>query len=97
VLGAALYNVDRQLIWGQAANDLEMGEGAHELTYQFPMLPLKPGPYTWYVTLWEDDALLDECDLIPELLVATENHQHARDEWSGHLNVPSRFEIHNVR
>lgn len=97
ILGAALYNVDRQLIWGRAANDLQMNEGRHELAYWFPMLPLKPGPYSWYVTLWEDEDLIDSCELIPEMIVATENHQHPRDEWSGHLNVPTRFEIQGTK
>jgi lipopolysaccharide transport system ATP-binding protein len=97
VLGTALYNVDRQLIWGRAANDLEMDEGSHALSYRFPMLPLKPGPYSWYVTLWEDDELIDACELIPEMIVATENHQHPRDEWSGHLNIPACFEVQSTR
>jgi hypothetical protein len=30
-------------------------------------------------------------DVVPDLLVATENFQHRRDEWSGYLNVPSVF------
>jgi hypothetical protein len=74
-----------------------MNEGRHELAYWFPMLPLKPGPYSWYVTLWEDEDLIDSCELIPEMIVATENHQHPRDEWSGHLNVPTRFEIQGTK
>jgi lipopolysaccharide transport system ATP-binding protein len=91
--GAALYNVDRQLIWGRAEYDLEIDEGVHEFTYQFPMLPIKPGPYSWYVTMWEDDVLLDACELFPEMIVATENLQHPRDEWNGLLNIPAQFEI----
>jgi homopolymeric O-antigen transport system ATP-binding protein len=93
VHGVALYNVERQLIWAWAAYDLEIQPGRHEFSYNFPWLPVKPGPYSWYVTLWEDENLLDECDLLPEMIVATQNMQHPRDEWNGVLNVPARFEV----
>jgi ABC-type polysaccharide/polyol phosphate transport system ATPase subunit len=91
--GVALYNADRQVVWGWAAYDLEIPEGTHEFTYQFPMLPLKPGPYTWHVSIWDDEGLIDICDLVPEMLVATESYQHPRDEWNGLLNLPSEFTV----
>ena len=93
VHGIALYNVDRQIIWGWAAYDFDMQIGRHEFTYRFPILPLKPGPYTWYLTLWEEDELVDSCEFIPEMIVSTENHQHPRDEWAGLLNVPTKFTV----
>jgi hypothetical protein len=81
------------VIWGWAAYELEIPKGTHEFTLQFPMLPVKPGPYSWYVSLWDDDGLIDMCDLVPEMLVATESHQHPQDNWNGILNIPTRFEI----
>src|SRR5258708_6398898 len=91
--GIALHNPDRQVIWGWAAYELEIPKGIHEFTYRFPMLPVRPGPYSWFVSLWDDDGLIDMCDLVPELLVATEGHQHPQDNWNGVLNIPTRFEI----
>jgi lipopolysaccharide transport system ATP-binding protein len=41
--GIALFNHDRQLIWGQAMDGLDLPAGKHELCYTFPMLPLRPG------------------------------------------------------
>jgi hypothetical protein len=32
-------------------------------------------------------------DATPEMNVATESFQHPQDEWSGVLNLPSRFSI----
>lgn len=93
VHGIALFNADRQVIWAWAAYQLEIPQGNHEFTYQFPMLPLKPGAYTWNVSLWDDDGLIDMCDLIPEMLVAMESYQHPRDEWNGLLNLPSVFTV----
>jgi ABC-type polysaccharide/polyol phosphate transport system ATPase subunit len=91
--GIALYNMDRQLIWGWAKDDVYLGPGVHSFTYTFPMLPLRPGAYAWLVTLWEDGVLLDSWDCLPEMNIATQVYQHSRDEWSGILNVPSEFSI----
>lgn len=46
VHGVTLYNAERQIIWGRATCELEITQGVHEFTYEFPMLPLKPGGYT---------------------------------------------------
>jgi lipopolysaccharide transport system ATP-binding protein len=91
--GIALFNSDRQLIWGTAAFNLNFDEGLHTLTYEFPALPLRPGPYSWLLSLYEEDEELDMWDATPELVVATESYQHPRDEWSGILNVPCVFSL----
>jgi ABC-type polysaccharide/polyol phosphate transport system ATPase subunit len=91
VHGAALYNSERQLMWGQAASGLELSQGTHILSHSFPSIPLKPGVYQWQVTLWEDGRMLDLWDAVPEMNIATEDYQHYQDQWSGVLNVPTEF------
>lgn len=91
--GIALFSMDNQLMWGWAANNLQLGPGLHEFYYTFPTLPLRPGAYSWHVTLWEEGGLLDEWFCLPDMIIATEVHQHARDKWNGVLNVPSRFVV----
>ena len=91
--GVALYNHDRQLIWGWAVYNFELLAGLQEFHYSFPMLPLRPGPYTWLVSLYEDDLEVDVWDCLPEMVVATETYQHRYDEWTGTLNIPSEFRI----
>jgi lipopolysaccharide transport system ATP-binding protein len=91
--GIALYNHDRQLIWGWAAYNFELSPGPQELQYSFPMLPLRPGPYSWLVSLYDDQQEVDVWDCLPEMIVATEVHQHRLDDWSGVLNIPSTFTI----
>jgi hypothetical protein len=59
----------------------------------FPMLPLRPGLYTWLVALYEAGEPLDTWDCLPEMMVATENFQHPQDQWSGVLNIPVGFEV----
>jgi lipopolysaccharide transport system ATP-binding protein len=91
VHGIALYNSDRQLMWGWAAYDLDLPEGQHDFCYRFPMLPLRPGPYVWLVSLWEDEDQIDSWDCIPEMIVAAEPVAHPSDEWAGLLNIPTGF------
>jgi lipopolysaccharide transport system ATP-binding protein len=91
--GIALYNGERQLMWGWAKDDVQLEPGTYGFWYTFPTLPLKPGPYSWLVSLWENGKVLDMWDCVPAMIIATEVHQHPRDEWSGVLNVPCQFEI----
>jgi lipopolysaccharide transport system ATP-binding protein len=90
--GCALFNNERQLMWAWAT-DLHLDEGLHDLCYTFPMLPLRPGPYAWNVTLFDDGNEIDNWECLPEMIIATEGHQHKHDRWNGVLNMPSRFQI----
>jgi hypothetical protein len=89
--GIALFNVDRQLMWAWEATGLDLEPGMHEFRFKFPVLPLRPGPYYWQVSLWDDIEQIDLWDCIPEMVIATEGHQHPSDEWNGILNVPCEF------
>jgi len=89
--GIALYNAERQLMWGWAVPQLDLEAGVHTLTHEFPTLPLRPGSYQWQVNLWDESEQLDSWDCNPEMVIETEEHQHYMDEWNGVLNVPSTF------
>jgi ABC-type polysaccharide/polyol phosphate transport system ATPase subunit len=91
--GVALYNGERQLMWGWAKENLKLDPGLHDFCYTFPTLPLKPGPYSWLVSLWDNGGVVDMWDCAPDMIIDTEDHQHHQDEWSGVLNVPSEFEV----
>jgi lipopolysaccharide transport system ATP-binding protein len=96
--GIALFNHERQLIWGWAAYNLDLPAGAHDFFYTFPMLPLRPGAYAWAVSLYDDGVEeVDAWDCLPEMIVATKVHQHALDHWNGPLNFPVSFEISGRR
>ena len=94
--GIALFSMDRQLMWAWAKDDIQLEPGIHSFTYTFPMLPLRPGAYTWQVSLWEDKELLELWDFLPEMNIATQVFQHPRDEWNGVLNVPCDFTIRSA-
>ena len=89
--GIALFNSDRQLIWGWATEGQNLPAGDSELRYSFPMLPVRPGPYSWIVSLYEGGAEVDAWECIPEMIVATESVGHMRDEWVGVVNIPTTF------
>jgi lipopolysaccharide transport system ATP-binding protein len=89
--GIALYSADGHLLWGTATDGLQLAPGCNELTYRLSSLPVKPGVYTWRVTLYDEEGLVDEWDCVPEMLVATAPLGHRNDEWAGLLNIPHTF------
>jgi lipopolysaccharide transport system ATP-binding protein len=91
--GIALFNSDRQLMWGWATDGVDLQVGKHELRYRFPMIPLRPGPYSWLVSLYDDTVEVDAWECLPEMVVAIPSYQHTDDQWNGVLNVPSQFSI----
>jgi lipopolysaccharide transport system ATP-binding protein len=91
--GIALFNADQQLIWAQAVENVRLEIGKHDLCYTFPMLPLRPGPYSWRVSLYDEGQEVDAWDCLPEMVVAAKIHQHRSDEWNGIMNLPAQFQI----
>ena len=91
--GITLYNAERQMMWGYGTDNLDLEAGLHEVVYEFPSLPLRPGMYSWMVSLWDESGAVDLWESVPDMLVATESYQHARDEWSGILNIPITMKI----
>jgi ABC-type polysaccharide/polyol phosphate transport system ATPase subunit len=85
--GIALYNHERQLMWGWATSHLQLSEGTHEFHYSFPTL---------LVSLFDHGVEVDVWSCFPEMAIATEIHQHLRDEWNGILNVPCVFGIQSA-
>jgi lipopolysaccharide transport system ATP-binding protein len=91
--GIALYNNENQLMWGTAVNHLELNPGIHDFVYQLPSLPMRPGAYYWYVSLYDGNHLVDIWYCVPEMIIATEPITHFLDMWQGVLNLPWKFEV----
>lgn len=94
--GIALFNSERQLMWAWATDHVNVEPGVRCFRYSFPTLPLRPGAYSWQVSLWENGEVVDLWDCSPDMIIATETHQHPRDEWNGILNVPCELEIERI-
>ena len=91
--GVALRNHEQQVVWAWETQSLRLDVGQRQLCHTFPMLPLRPGLYTWLVALYDQGDLMDVWDCLPEMTVATEVFQHPQDQWSGILNIPVGFEV----
>ena len=91
--GIGLYDADRKLLWGTALKQFHLDAGVQQFVYQLPDMPVKPGAYSWRVTLWDEEELVDAWECVPDLLVATKPVTHWLDEWAGILNIPSRFSV----
>ncbi len=89
--GIALRDLDNQIMWGWAQYNMQMEPGIHDFVYTFPDLPLRPGVYSWLVSLYNDNILLDAWQGVPELIISTAPLTHPRDEWAGILNLPCEF------
>jgi lipopolysaccharide transport system ATP-binding protein len=91
--GIGLHDPDGELVWGAGTDNLRLDPGRHVVEYVFETLPVRPGPYRWHVTLFEDQTLLDDAWTVPELSVATVPTGHRRDECAGVLNVPFSIDV----
>jgi ABC-type polysaccharide/polyol phosphate transport system ATPase subunit len=94
--GICLYDGDRRIVWGNAVNEFDLVEGRHEFVHALPSLPLRPGPYSWRLSLFDEDGMVEQWDGSPDLLVTTEPVTHPCDEWAGVLNIPSEFSMSSL-
>ena len=95
--GIALYNQSREVLWGNATDGISLEPGVHELICRLPSLPLRPGAYTWRVSLYGDSEGIDDWDCTPSMLVCTLPQTHNQDEFAGIFNIPSEFSNREVR
>ena len=90
--GIALYNHNREIVWGSAVDGLKLEVGAPRTS------PRVPDVAACGRDVQLDRQLLgavrpdDLCECVPELFVMTESHQHPDDRWNGILNFPVRFD-----
>jgi ABC-type polysaccharide/polyol phosphate transport system ATPase subunit len=90
--GVALFDADGRVVWGAGTDNLSLAPGLFEIAYTLA-LPLRPGPYRWQVSLFDQGLLLDGTDLVPELAVVTTPLGHRKDAYAGVLNLPHSLHI----
>jgi lipopolysaccharide transport system ATP-binding protein len=90
--GIALFSAENQLMWANSYNGLRLEPGVRRLVHTLPSLPLRPGNYSWQVSLYDEGARLDLWEASPYLTVATDPVTHPQDRWQGILNLPSVFQ-----
>lgn len=85
----ALYDQNRQLLWGNAIGGVTLEPGLYICDHTLPHLPLRPGAYTWRASLWDGGENVADWDGSPEMRVSTIPVGHPRDDKAGILNIPS--------
>jgi lipopolysaccharide transport system ATP-binding protein len=94
--GIHLYNNEGLMIWGAAAENLQLEPGIHEFNFELSTLPLKPGIYHWMVSLWDGGGEEDLWNCVPAMHINTPPMAHPQDEWAGLLNMPYEFSANPV-
>ncbi|MGQ0737276.1 MAG: ABC transporter ATP-binding protein [Acidobacteriota bacterium] len=95
--GITLCDREGLVVWGAGTDNLSLQAGVHEIRYTFQSLPLRPGPYRWHVSLFEEGRFVTNLDCVPELSVETRPLGHRRDELAGVINLPFTLEVQAPR
>lgn len=91
--GILLYDRDGRVLWGTGTDNIALDAGLYEIVYDLEGLSLRPGPYRWHVSLYDEGHFIDDLECVPELSVRTPPLGHRRDEYAGVLNFRYTMEV----
>jgi ABC-type polysaccharide/polyol phosphate transport system ATPase subunit len=91
--GILLYDRDSRVLWGTGTDNLALEAGLYEIVYDLEGLALRPGPYRWHVSLYDEGHFIDDLECVPEMSVRTPPLGHRRDEYAGVLNFRYTMEV----
>jgi ABC-type polysaccharide/polyol phosphate transport system ATPase subunit len=91
--GIVLKDRDGRILWGTGTDNVRLDPGLYEIVYAIEGLPVRPGPYRWHVTLYDNGHFINGLECIPEMSVETTPLGHRQDECAGVLNVPHAMDI----
>ena len=92
--GVSLWDRENRIVWG-AASDVDLARGDQSIRMSLPYLPLKPGPYTWRLSLADGNDVKDVWFARPSLQISTVPRSSVRTErWTGLLNLPYELRTH---
>jgi lipopolysaccharide transport system ATP-binding protein len=94
VLG--LQSLEGRKLGGWKISGLVLKAGTFRILYRFPNLPLRPGVYYWHAWMYDAATRVDFAHLLPELVIATEDHSLLDDDWAGVINVPCDIKVQPI-
>ena len=77
--GILLYDRDGRVLWGTGTDNIALDAGLYEIVYDLEGLSLRPGPYRWHVSLYDEGHFIDDLECVPEMSVRTPPLGHRRD------------------
>lgn len=81
-------------VWRKHGVSADRGE--FRVTFRFESLPLQPGTYNLFASIWEGPAKIDQRQLLPELLVTAPERELSSEERIGLLDVPCKVDISKI-
>ena len=75
---------------------MQLAQGKHDVQLSFPVLPLRPGAYSVYLSIHDDREHNYNWTLVPALVIEGTPLTHFMDEWAGVLNIPCSLECKQV-
>jgi len=95
-VAVVLYDSRGFLISGWSFDGLQLAPGDHDIRLSFPSFPLRPGAYSVYISIHDDDQQNYNWTLVPALVIEGTPVTHFMDEWAGVLNIPCSLETHEI-
>ena len=80
------------LISGWSFDRFQLSPGDHDVFLTFSELPLRPGAYSIYFSVYDDNQRNHNMTLLPALIIEGTPVTHFMDEWAGVLNIPCSLE-----
>jgi lipopolysaccharide transport system ATP-binding protein len=93
---ALLYDGRGFLISGWSFDRFQLSPGDHDICLTFSSLPLRPGAYSIYVSIHDDNRRNYNRTLVPALIIEGTPVTHFMDEWAGVLNIPCSLECQQI-
>lgn len=91
-----IYDGRGLLIAGWSFDRFQVLPGDHHILLTFSMLPLRPGAYSIYFSIHDDNRRNYNRTFVPALIVEGIPVMHFMDEWAGILNIPCSLESKQI-
>lgn len=91
--GLVLRTADGSSVADWSLRGLKFNPGTYEILYRLPGLPVRPGVYQWFISLWDSGKRVFTEHLYPELIVATQDYSGDYSGPKGVVNLPCDIHI----
>jgi lipopolysaccharide transport system ATP-binding protein len=95
-VAVVLYDSRGFLISGWSFDGLQLAPGEHDIQLSFPGFPLRPGAYSFYISVHDDHEQNYNWTLVPALVIEGTPVTHFMDEWAGVLNISCSMETREI-
>jgi len=77
--------------WGLGS--IKLNPGIYTLKHKFSSLPIRPGIYQLFATMWDGSKKIDDTVLFPNLIISSSDFSPLPPIWAGIINTPCESSI----